>query len=579
MSIVPFARVTLLAAAADRPAVLERLQAAGMLQPDALAAGAPAVVDARLDRAIGWLLSAPQKRRPDRRSPPVDSAALIEQALAARSRSEALAEDRAALARRIADVQPWGRFLFRPLDGHPELRLWFYRLPARDLARLDGLVWQVVHQAGGEHWVVIIAAEEPLLGLPRVHVGARTLDELESRLAEVDVALDDIAAERVALTRWLPQLQAERDRLADTATRAALSDALPSDGPLLQIDGWAPANRVQALAQAATDAGAAILTRAPLATELPPTLLRNRSALAPGAGLVGFFTTPDYRAWDPSGAVLLSFILFFAIIVSDAVYGLALLLLVGLLWRRLGAPSGRRQVRQLGLWLALATTVWGLLSGVYAGAPPPLPMLARLQLIPVGDLDAMLRLSIGVGLGHLVLANLIAARHLWPDRRALARMGWILLFVFAPTAALAPAWRVPALILAAIGFGAAVLFAGAADRRGLRPRLLDGAAAAARLVSALGDTLSYLRLFALALAGSALAAAFNMLARDAGGVPGIGLLLGMMVLILGHGLNLALSVASGVVHGLRLNYIEFFGWGLWGEGRPYRPFRQRGGEA
>jgi V/A-type H+-transporting ATPase subunit I len=90
--------------------------------------------------------------------------------------------------------------------------------------------------------------------------------------------------------------------------------------------------------------------------------------------------------------------------------------------------------------------------------------------------------------------------------------------------------------------------------------------------------MSYLRLFALALAGSALAAAFNGLARDAWTVPGAGAVLGLLVLVIGHSLNLALSVASGVVHGLRLNYIEFFGWGLWGEGRPFRGFRRCAGE-
>jgi V/A-type H+-transporting ATPase subunit I len=58
-------------------------------------------------------------------------------------------------------------------------------------------------------------------------------------------------------------------------------------------------------------------------------------------------------------------------------------------------------------------------------------------------------------------------------------------------------------------------------------------------------------------------------------VPGGGVALALLVLLLGHGINLALGILSGVVHGLRLNFIEFFGWGLTEEGYPFRPFERR----
>ena len=91
-----------------------------------------------------------------------------------------------------------------------------------------------------------------------------------------------------------------------------------------------------------------------------------------------------------------------------------------------------------------------------------------------------------------------------------------------------------------------------------------------------GDVLSYLRLFALGLASASLAITFNQIASDvAAAAPGAGLLLQLLILLLGHGLNLALAVISGVVHGLRLNFIEFFTWGMEEEGRPFRPFHKK----
>jgi V/A-type H+-transporting ATPase subunit I len=98
------------------------------------------------------------------------------------------------------------------------------------------------------------------------------------------------------------------------------------------------------------------------------------------------------------------------------------------------------------------------------------------------------------------------------------------------------------------------------------------------IIKAFGDILSYLRLFALGLSSASLALTFNDLGAgviDAGHGHGIALLLGLVVLILGHGLNLALGILSGVVHGLRLNLIEMYGWSVFGEGSPFRAFRKK----
>ena len=107
-------------------------------------------------------------------------------------------------------------------------------------------------------------------------------------------------------------------------------------------------------------------------------------------------------------------------------------------------------------------------------------------------------------------------------------------------------------------------------------RALTGVSALASVSGAFGDVLSYLRLFALGLASASLAMAFNDMARDIRqAMPGIGILFGLLVLLLGHALNFLLSVSSGFIHGLRLNVIEFFKWGVKDEGNPYRPFERK----
>ena len=95
-------------------------------------------------------------------------------------------------------------------------------------------------------------------------------------------------------------------------------------------------------------------------------------------------------------------------------------------------------------------------------------------------------------------------------------------------------------------------------------------------MNAFGDVLSYMRLFALGLASASLALTFNDLAAGArNALPGLGVLVGGLILVLGHTLNLALGVMSGVVHGLRLNFIEFYNWGLPEEGMAFRRFARK----
>jgi V/A-type H+-transporting ATPase subunit I len=113
--------------------------------------------------------------------------------------------------------------------------------------------------------------------------------------------------------------------------------------------------------------------------------------------------------------------------------------------------------------------------------------------------------------------------------------------------------------------------------RALAHRLLEGLEAAAHSTKAFGDVLSYLRLFALGLAAFKLAEVFNELAHAAFGVPGVGTLLGVLILVAGHGLNLAMGIMSGVVHSLRLNLIEFLSWSLPEEGRTFTPFAMKAG--
>jgi len=132
----------------------------------------------------------------------------------------------------------------------------------------------------------------------------------------------------------------------------------------------------------------------------------------------------------------------------------------------------------------------------------------------------------------------------------------------------------------ASGFVAILLFSGeqhVSRKKDMAKRLLQGGLELTAVTRAFGDVLSYLRLFALGLASASLAMTFNDLAGQVQENAGrAGPFLAAMLLLVGHTLNFVLIMMSAVVHGLRLNLIEFFNWSVTEEGYPFRAFHRRG---
>lgn len=572
MSITPLLHASILAPAREQAALLAQLQTLGCMDVIGYDGAASIEVDARLHAALDFLNASPRQHHRVRQSAELDLAALIARTETLRQRARALDDEREALLRRIGDVAPWGHFRLPDISDHPELRFWFYRVAPAALGRLaeSGHLWTIVNRTAAECFVVVLAADEPSdLPFARVHVGSRSLAHLEDRLAEVEVEIDDVVAERASLTRWTDLFIRHLDHLRDDAAREHAAGAIERRDAVIVLTGWVPLEKAGALSEWAERAGVALSLRSPMPDESPPTLLSPPRFAAGGALLVRFFTTPGYATWDPSAVVLGSFVIFFAMIVADAVYGAILCLAVPMLWNAMERSPALRQLRLLSVLLAVSTTIWGVAIGSYAGLPPPLPILAALQILPANDQQLLLRLSLGAGLVHLILANALAAWRLRGSSTAWARVGWIGIFGAVPLWFLLPA---AAYACAAIGLALVLLFTSAKRQPGAR--LAEGVLALPGVVSALGDTLSYMRLFALGIATTSLAVAFNALAKSALGVPGVGVVIGLMILIVGHGLNLALGIASGIIHGLRLNYIEFFRWALWDEGRSFQPFER-----
>ncbi len=589
MTIVALEKATFCGHVDDRRQILTDLQELGCLhliainrEKDFAGSAGPS---SRSREALRFLKSCPNRRRQVTRAERFDAAHVEAQSLKIKDRIGELEQERDFLLGRIDNLAPWGAFDFPAPEDLNTLRLWFYIVPHKDMKKVEesGLIWERVFADSRFSYVVVISTNEPK-GMPveRVRTGNRTLYQLEDRLEEVELALEDLYAERAGLTRWCTLFARNIERLED---QAAVVDALGktyAEDAVFALQAWAPKDRISQLKAYAHGHQLVFEAAPPQPDETPPTLMENPKAVAGGQELVSFYTTPQYWLWDPSTIVFFSFAVFFAMIFADAGYSAVLGLVILGFWKKMGRVQTGRRIRILLATMVGTGLVYGIMVGSYFGVSPEQGSLPdRYKIIDMMDFDLMMQLSILLGIFHLVLANGLSAWNFRGSQKAFKPLAWAvviaggtLLWQGASHGQDLSALKTPGFILLGLGLVGVLLFT--STEGPLWKRLLRGFTGLTGISSAFSDALSYLRLFALGLASASLAGTFNAMAGQVKeALPGIGIFFALLIALLGHTLNFVLAVAGGFIHGLRLNFIEFFRWSITEEGYPFRAFDRK----
>ena len=629
MSIAPLKKVSIAGRLSDRAAVIAALQRFGhlhIIDRDAEDEDVPLQVASptnreealstrsrRVEQAIRFLEQSAQHRRPLRRLESFHLEPVVDEVLSVKERIRELENRRDQLEERVELMRPWGNFRFPPDTLVEHFRLWFYRVPVNQRSALNSLdiPWQIVGRDSRLLYVVLIAVEEPPLNampVAREHLGSHSLVELEDGLEDAELALESLYSRREELTRYLDLLKRHKAKADNKSHWRYVMQQTRVDGDLFSLQAWVPVKRWKALAKLARDTGFAVTAHDPATADKPPTLIESMPGFQAGGLLAGFYQIPDYRGWDPSVHLYLSFVLFFSMILSDAGYALLLGAVLLLKWHSMGHSASGLAFRSLARVMVIGATAWGVLAGSYFGFSMPDSglvggLLSSLAVIDLNNYDAMMALSVSVGVVHIAVANLsVAWSHQQDPARVKNHLGWAILVVSGllvwlsggDTNAVIQVLNLLFWLSALLGAGLVVWgnldwpsetrsegLPGESDAPALAwKRRLQIALALLRSLGALanvsklfGDVLSYMRLFALGLASASLALTFNNLADGVMAQPGgLSLLGGVLILLLGHAVNLALGLMSGVVHGLRLNFIEFYNWSEPGEGYAFRAF-------
>lgn len=402
-----------------------------------------------------------------------------------------------------------------------------------------------------------------------VAAARRRLAELPQQIAAVEAQLGELGSE------WAGKLWAYRacvdDRLAELRALAMLG--MTEYAFVLQ--GWTPERDLPAVEQRlAQEAGAAVVVeRLPISPEGvgAPVALANPRPSRPFERLVGIFSWPAVGDLDPTLLMALFMPFFFGIILGDIGYGTILLALALLFLRRFKAPGAARDIAKTLAFGAVWAIFFGFLYGEFLG---DLGEHWGLHPIWIGrfearDVATLLVFSIVVGAVHVGLGLLLGLWHAWQQRsrsHLLERGGMLIcmlaLFLLVATAVnqLPPGLLTPSLALLIVGI---VILGSSFGWMGLLLGPLE-------FIGLVGNILSYLRLAAVGLASVYVALVAN---RIAGGL-GVAVV-GVIVALLIHALNVALGGFSPTIHSMRLHYVEFFSKFYEGGGRPFQPFRTK----
>jgi len=581
--IVPMKKIAVLAQEKDASATLEALRQVGVVHVEQaeVSRGEPrrelrdgiSLLDAALSilseekfaKAAGDL----------QQQAPLDWKFTCKHIIELRKRLDQLEEYARLLKDRIIEWEHWGDFdpdaIRRLAEKNIFIRL--YQIPVKELERVPvGVIAKVIFTSAGLAHCAVITREKVELSFKEIALPKLGLEKMRNRLYEdgrmIEIIQDDICKYMAYKKNLQKELEFNQALLA-----------MGNEGRIAYSSGFVPVDAVERLKQAAQQQRWGLLIREPCDEDNVPTLLRNPrwiTLIRPVLSLLGIL--PGYREFDVSLFFLIFFGVFFGILIGDAGYGLTYLLLTRGFQKKRAARFKENNVFFLLYLLSSCAIIWGVLTGTFFGQSW-LKNLGIRPLVPaLNEPVAMQTFCFFLGALHLSLAHSWRALLKFPSLAALADAGWVCVlwaaFFLARTLILAQ--PLPNFVAALTGSGIALVVFFSSPQRNIFRAVGKGLSSVSfglNFMSTFTDVVSYVRLFAVGLAGVAIAETTNAMTASLGTGP-VALISGIMIALVGHMLNIILGPISVLVHGVRLNVLEFSGHAsiTW-SGIAYKPLK------
>ena len=524
--------------------------------------------------------------------------------LIAQGAPDQLLQEKAALESRIAATQKevnkmviWGDFSAERIAQLKEAgyTLRYFTCPKKLFQEEWGIV--VAEQGAMVYFVQVNNADDAPEGCQEQYLNEKSAADLQKDVEGLNGLL---VAQNARIELWakenIPALENELNELQQQIDwkRVTLNTASEADGSLKVLEGFCPIDQVAALDAMLQKQEVYYQAEDPTAEDNTPIKLRNNKFTQLFESLTGMYGWPNYGEFDPTPILAPFFLLFFAMCMGDCGYGI-LLIIIGLLIAKkklnIAMFEGLGPIITV---LGVGTTVVGFFLGTFMGIDlynaEWVPQALKNVMIKgnVMGYDIQMVLAICIGVFHICLAMVVKAicyTKQFGFKENIATWGWLLLVVGGLIVAILGLTVLPENVFkwALIAVGAvSALAIYIFNTPGRNPLINIGAGlwdTYNMATGILGDVLSYIRLYALGLAGGMLGAAFNNLGLMVMGGTTEGAtwqwLPFVLILVLGHVLNLAMSALGAFVHPLRLSFVEYFkNAGYEGKGTLYQPFKK-----
>lgn len=545
----------------------------------------------RLKAALNYLpASKPSLKRRDIALSAEDALGLADKIISNRREKEQLIKDLHDAEEKLLFFEPWGAFDPNDLAELKKagITIRLYRLTRSELKKLDprdraGM--EVIKSDRNYAYLAQTAyKKEERLDYDEIVYPDKPFDLINQQIEKAKgriAAIDGLLNESVKFTGALREASSKLERdLKFLNVRHGMKDE-----PLFSyLQGFCPEEYLGNVVSLAKSENAGYVVEDPDDPEETPTFITNPRWIRIIDPIFKFMKTlPGYKEYDISVPFLLFFSVFFAMLIGDAGYGLLFLLITWVARRRLrhlpGEPFFLMYV------LSFATIIWGAITGTYFGFEEiaHLPFLnsmviSKINSFASGNQNFMIYLCFIIGAAHLTVAHLIMALRVINSFTALAQVGWISviwgLFFTAGTLVIGNPFPPFAGYLMAAG-ALLVLFFSNPQRNVIKGILVTLGDLPLKIISSFSDIVSYIRLFAVGYASVIVAKSFNDMALAAGFNSVVGGLIAATILFFGHAINIVLGLMAVIVHGIRLNMLEFSGHlSMQWSGREYKPFKE-----
>lgn len=508
----------------------------------------------------------------------------------------------------IMQLRPW-LGLDVPLEYEAAGSFFYYRgiLPsAANVSDLEGELAEnspasqldLVSSDGEQHYVTLLVhnscREEALSLLKQRGFSQSTLRDAKGTarqwMERQEKEITDIGRQRQELVAAIEThrdahalLEQAIDAYGQEAEEDELLSGLNRTDKTVVLTGWLPEKAAGAVSAVLEKHGCAYSLDDPQEGENPPTTMENGPLGRPFGAVTEMYGMPAYGSLvDPNPLMAPFYIVFFGFIMCDAVYGLLMILGCWLALKLMKPQGTMKQMITLFFYCGFSTFAAGVLTGGWLGDAIPLLSEAMtgkaiaippIWFSPLEEPMTMLIFSLAMGAVQIVVGLAISAwrqikRGQWLDA-LVDTVSWYLVFGGVALAVLG----ISVGTWVALAGVAIMLVLGGHDKKGLG-KISGGLGKLYGVTGFVSDLLSYSRIMALGLSGAVVASVVNKMGVMGGGGIG-GILLFIVVALIGHTFNLAISLLGAYVHTSRLQYIEFFGRFYEGGGRIMTPLKNK----